>query len=139
DIMIRIDGKQICERSVVGGKGHYMSVLMSLGLRAPETIALPNSDQRDEHNEAIDWLESLHPGCTSWSLAIRSSSAAEDSTRESKAGHFLTRLGEFGKESLAGAMESVRASGPSMSVLIQPLIKAEFAGVAFSCDPLTFN
>jgi phosphohistidine swiveling domain-containing protein len=70
---------------------------------------------------------------------VRSSAEVEDSTQESKAGHFVTKLGSFDKESLRLAIQAVRMSGPKMAVLVQPLLDAAFAGVAFSCDPLIYS
>jgi rifampicin phosphotransferase len=137
--MIELDEKRIWDRSIVGGKGHYISVLLSLGLRVPRTIVLPASSMGNGDRAAIEWLASFHRDRASWALAVRSSGAVEDSMHESKAGHFLTRLGEFNEESLQEAIEDVRKSGPNMSVLIQPLIDAEFSGVAFSCDPVIYT
>lgn len=82
--------------------------------------------------------------------AVRSSSTAEDSEQASFAGQFETVL-NVGPGELEGAVlrcwrsassDRVRAySGPraggSMAVLIQPMIAAEAAGVAFTIDPVS--
>ncbi|MDR3561789.1 MAG: PEP/pyruvate-binding domain-containing protein [Negativicutes bacterium] len=137
--MIELNGGRILERNIAGGKAHYTSLLISLGLRVPPSIVLPIEDASDGHSDAIRWIESINCNLGNWRLAVRSSSKTEDSRHESKAGHFLTLIGEFDRHSLLDAIEKVRTSGPNMAVLIQPLIDARFSGVAFSCNPLTYN
>ncbi len=88
-------------------------------------------------------------------LAVRSSGAMEDSSAQSYAGLFVTRLGVTGLPALRDAIEAVWSSqfsrgvlmqllrqGPlrsaaGMRVILQRMVSAEWAGVAFSHDPLT--
>jgi phosphohistidine swiveling domain-containing protein len=87
-------------------------------------------------------------------LAVRSSAEAEDLRGSSFAGQYDTVLGVRGAAELTEAVRRVWASASSarvaayrerqrpgaptaMAVLIQRLIQAETAGVAFSADPVT--
>lgn len=72
-------------------------------------------------------------------LAVRSSASDEDETESSSAGRYLTVLGVEGESQLRGAITDVLDSskGTPMAVIIQRLIVARAAGVAFSADPIT--
>ncbi|HYH77619.1 MAG TPA: PEP/pyruvate-binding domain-containing protein, partial [Arthrobacter sp.] len=72
-------------------------------------------------------------------LAVRSSSSDEDTAEESSAGKYTTVLGVRGREALAAAVRDVldSADGAPMGVLIQELVHADAAGVAFSANPVT--
>lgn len=86
-------------------------------------------------------------------LAVRSSSPAEDLEEASFAGQYETTLGARGEASvMAAVLRSWRSAfaGPAktyadsepwesatMAVLIQQLVPAESAGVAFTADPVT--
>jgi len=82
------------------------------------------------------------------SLAVRSSALAEDLADASYAGQYLTMLEIPSTESLLDAVRRVHASGrrsdsgyraPSseVAVLVQPMLDARAAGVAFTADPVT--
>ncbi|KAG8148789.1 PEP/pyruvate-binding domain-containing protein [Burkholderia catarinensis] len=88
-------------------------------------------------------------------LAVRSSASVEDGERHSFAGIFSTRLDVQGLEPLKAAILEVWRSGVSraaivervragnagmrigMTVILQRMVDARFAGVAFSADPVT--
>ncbi|RKO26100.1 hypothetical protein D7Z96_04965 [Pseudarthrobacter phenanthrenivorans] len=72
-------------------------------------------------------------------LAVRSSSSDEDRMEASFAGKYTTVLGVRGKDALAGAVREVLASAGDapMGVLIQELVRADAAGVAFSVNPIS--
>jgi pyruvate,water dikinase len=86
-------------------------------------------------------------------LAVRSSAVAEDGASASFAGQFDTVLGVCGEDALWDALRRVWASAfsahalayqaqhagsaaPRMAVIIQAMVDAEVAGVAFSVDPV---
>jgi phosphohistidine swiveling domain-containing protein len=87
-------------------------------------------------------------------LAIRSSATSEDGAVASYAGQYVTTLGVRGLAAVRGAIldgwrsffsanalaaraaQSALAQGEGMALLIQPLLAAECAGVAFSVDPV---
>jgi len=92
------------------------------------------------------------PGDQRW--AIRSSASNEDMARESSAGLYRTILGAQWKEIACGitdvwaslwherVINYLLKSGtadvpPSMAVVIQPLLNARIAGVAYSIHPVT--
>jgi len=98
-------------------------------------------------------LENL--GILNKSLAVRSSASAEDSLVASFAGIHSSYLNVNGKESIVEAVKNCYASlwTPAavayrrkmnindndvlQAVVIMEMVKAEAAGVAFTCDPLT--
>ncbi len=78
------------------------------------------------------------------SLAVRSSSVAEDSTTSSMAGRFVSVLHVSGWDAFIDAVFEVIASAASteigdapMAVLVQPMAEARLGGVLFGIDPLT--
>ncbi|MFI5593047.1 PEP/pyruvate-binding domain-containing protein [Amycolatopsis sp. NPDC051758] len=84
-------------------------------------------------------------------LAVRSSGVAEDGDDRSHAGQYETVLGVTGFDDLVAAVRTCwdsadgarlreyrgRADRPGLAVLVQPLVPAVAAGVAFSADPVT--
>jgi phosphohistidine swiveling domain-containing protein len=141
--MVELTGHKQLDWRAVGGKAYNLNRLLSFGLRVPPTVVLPISDATTpdsaEIADVIAWLDNTVGVRRAWPLAIRSSSITEDTSRESKAGHYLSVLGECDQDSLIAAITSVRSSGPRMAVVIQPLLDARFAGVLFSCDPLSYS
>ena len=77
-------------------------------------------------------------------LAVRSSSVAEDSSTSSMAGQFVSVLHVSGwhlfqdavREVIASAAATEIADAP-MAVLVQPMAEARLGGVLFGIDPLT--
>ncbi|MFI3045417.1 PEP/pyruvate-binding domain-containing protein [Pseudomonas coronafaciens] len=110
------------------------------------------SDAADAHIEAL-----LASGGfdNETELAVRSSANIEDGTQHSFAGIFATHLSVQGVQAVKAAVLDVWCSGVSrqailerlrasmletpvqMTVIVQRMVKARFAGVAFSHDPLT--
>jgi len=136
--MIELTGAGMTDRAYVGGKAHYLDRLMGLGLNVPPTIVIP-VDEAPDAAEITNWCRRVLGADSKWRLAIRSSSFFEDSGRESQAGHYLSLLGTFDIFAIEQAIEQVRESGPRMAVIIQPLLDASYAGVLFSCDPLSYS
>ena len=76
------------------------------------------------------------------SVIVRSSSVIEDTADSSMAGRFTTVLDVAGVAELRDAVEVVARRVPegvdnAMAVLVQPMVRARFGGVAFSADPTT--
>lgn len=136
--MIELAGAGSVERATVGSKAYHLNQLMSYGIRVPPTVVIPADRQGVEGTALLGWLERTM-GTGPWSVAVRSSSADEDTSVESKAGHFLSLLGTFDPTSIIDAVHRVRQSGPNMAVAIQPLLVPKIAGVLFSCDPVTYS
>ena len=125
----------------------------SLFLKAVRASAEPVSDTLAVPSEVLAALgEAIRP----WgevALAVRSSAADEDLGASSYAGLYTSVLGVCGEEALAVAVlrcwtsafaERVTAHAaaagpfhPKMAVLVQPMVAAVAAGVAFTADPVT--
>jgi pyruvate,water dikinase len=103
-----------------------------------------------------DVLEALHAGAASFGqdpLAVRSSGIAEDLPGASFAGQYETILNVQGPEALEAAVRRCWASifseqvlayrenqgleAAGMAVLVQQMVAAEAAGVAFTANPVT--
>lgn len=128
----------------VGGKGRGLARLMGCGAAVPPTVCLlPGED------DLGDALRHLGDPSGAARYAVRSSGAAEDGERRSFAGLFESFLRVSGLDSLQEAIARCRASGAServlayasepqaVTVLLQPMVAADFAGVLFTCDPLS--
>ena len=133
-----------------GGKAEGLRLLDSCGLKIPETWLITEPLTHEDLHELDRVMESM--GNTP--VAVRSSAADEDSSGASFAGQFETYLNVRGKDDIYHAIENCfRSSGsyrveeyadhirPSadlkMSVLIQEMVNALFAGVIFTADPVT--
>jgi pyruvate,water dikinase len=133
-----------------GGKAEGLRLLASCGLRIPETWIITEPLTREDHQELDRAMESLG----NVPVAVRSSAADEDGTGASFAGQFETYLNVRGKEDIGQAVENCFRSSRSyrveeyadhirpsadlkMSVLIQEMVDARFAGVIFTADPVT--
>jgi len=127
------------DRARVGEKAFNLKALMSMGFRVPPTFVIHRDSDLAKADDLRAWLTHAVGNTRDWHLAVRSSSTAEDTERESKAGHFLTELGHFDLPSLLDAIRRVQRSGPEMAVVVQPIVEACWSGVLFSCDPLTFE
>ncbi|MCH9693216.1 MAG: hypothetical protein K0U72_01795 [Gammaproteobacteria bacterium] len=136
--------------SAVGTKSHNLATLIKLGFQVPDCLfirtfdaaALPFDSSDDYLRDIAVFsadLESVLPSSAGW--AVRSSATVEDLPGESHAGRFETLFIDA-PEKLAEAVGEVWKSaelanvGPeSMGVVLQKLVKADYAGVAFSRDP----
>jgi rifampicin phosphotransferase len=153
-MLVNLDDPACEAPALAGNKAAILAVLRRAEFEVPPGVVVP----ADALGGVIDELpqilrgalqnmpELLGPG--PW--AVRSSSTAEDSERSSFAGQFETFLG-VDVDGLADAVLRVRQSGfsdrakayagdrgrGSMAVLVQPMIDAAAAGVAFTTDPVT--
>jgi phosphohistidine swiveling domain-containing protein len=150
-------------RDEVGVKAANLGVVMAAGFPVPDGVVLTADALGDAFTGLRDdaavpvsierWvgevLERLGPG----PVAVRSSAIAEDLAGASYAGQYETVLGVEGLEAVAAAVrrcwasasaarvaayERGRSAGPPrMAVLIQRLVPAEAAGVAFGANPVS--
>jgi rifampicin phosphotransferase len=142
---------------VAGTKAATLARLASRGFRVPEgfVVTAAACDRmvagadipREVWPEVLSQLERLGDG----PLAVRSSGLAEDLAGASYAGQYDTVLGVEGPEAVATAIgrclasatsEQVRAyrgsdARPQMAVLVQQMVPAEAAGVAFTANPVS--
>ncbi|MGE3277365.1 MAG: PEP/pyruvate-binding domain-containing protein [Vicinamibacterales bacterium] len=132
-----------------GACGHKAATLAALrhqGFDVPDGFVIPAGAHatRDEIAQA---LARLGAG----PVAVRSSGLAEDLADASFAGQYDTLLNVEGAEAVLQAAAACVASGHNqrvaayghaagaVAVLVQRMVDAEMAGVAFSANPLTGN
>jgi hypothetical protein len=131
-----------------GPKAHSLLRLRRLGMRVPDAVLL--SRHLFSQKSATDWtaiiqshIQPLLVASGSF-LAVRSSAASEDTAQESHAGKYLTEIDRFASgKAVMDAIKRVASSGSShsgeVSVIVQAAVRARHSGVAFSCDPVTFD
>lgn len=140
------------DAAAFGGKAATLATLIQLGHRVPEGYVLAvdpelervTSKQRRMLSHALEAL-----GGT---VALRSSALAEDGDRASFAGQLESRLNLASVDALADALMACVASGHraepyrravargadgGIAVIVQRMVAAERAGVAFTVDPRT--
>jgi phosphohistidine swiveling domain-containing protein len=153
-LLVSLDDPAWEAPTLAGNKAATLAVLRRAGFEVPPGIVVPANalaGVADELPPAVRVAlpavpDLLGPG--PW--AVRSSSTAEDSEQASFAGQFETVLGvdaggladavlRCWRSGLSDRVKAYRGDrGPgSMAVLIQPMIAAEAAGVAFTTDPVS--
>ncbi|PWK89508.1 pyruvate,water dikinase [Lentzea atacamensis] len=134
--------------SVAGGKASTLAKLVAAGFPVPPGfVVLPQAFER--HGAGLDAeLLAAADRLGNGLFAVRSSAAAEDLPDASYAGLYESFL-NVPRAGLAEAVRACRASAISarvsayrdsateMAVLVQTMVDAEAAGVAFTADPLT--
>ncbi|HEX7173007.1 MAG TPA: PEP/pyruvate-binding domain-containing protein [Candidatus Limnocylindria bacterium] len=144
--------RQAGEVAEVGGKASRLGQLLSAGERVPQGFCVVGTGEQ----AAALAVDAYRQMGTDALVAVRSSASVEDGSGASFAGQFETVLNVRGEEALASALatcwDSLTAdrvgsylrrrglaelSGAmTMSVLVQRMVDASVAGVAFSADPL---
>ena len=143
-------------REVYGGKAAGLLRLYRLGHRIPNTFIVP---EHADVNEVINVIKKSDEDCGFTPIeiyrpnrlwAVRSSGRGEDGEEMSYAGQHLTELNvkledipeaiERCRESEAWSVPYVKAIGgglekKGMSVVVQEMVEAKFAGVLFTADP----
>jgi len=134
--------------SLYGAKTANLAKATQLGFMVPEGLAVSRLCSEDD----FALLAQAVIKQFSAPIAVRSSATKEDSETKAFAGQFETRLGIRTTIDLNNAFMTVKSSGatehmenyngemiPSdqIAVLIQRMVDATRAGVAFSCDPVT--
>jgi len=151
--LVSLDDPACQTRSLAGNKAATLAVLRRAGFHVPPGVVIPAEafGAADEIPANVDAaLVSVPVLLAPGPWAVRSSSTAEDSEQASFAGQFLTVLGvdvgalpdavrrcwQSGSTDRVEAYAGDRGAG-SLAVLIQPMIPARAAGVAFTADPVT--
>jgi rifampicin phosphotransferase len=139
----------------VGGKAARLGELVRAGFAVPDGFVIPASLCGQELETAAAIVAGLG-AVGSGRLAVRSSGLAEDLDEASFAGQYETVLGVVGEVEVLDAVRLCwrsaaadrvreysehRAVGQAgkIAVLVQRLIDAEAAGVAYSANPVTGN
>jgi pyruvate,water dikinase len=145
----------------VGGKALGLALLIRAGLPVPRGFCLTTAAFRRCHRHPLSSDPSLAQAIIdsyrclgAGPVAVRSSTAAEDSAGASFAGQHATVLGVASEAALLdavtccwGSLNSERATAyrqgvgqpeqeQAMAVIVQALVPAEVAGVLFTRDPL---
>lgn len=139
---------EITEHLPVGGKAKGLSLLHKNGFNIPPFFVI-TPDGRDTFFKD----PTVHCALlSSKNTAVRSSGMREDGDNQSFAGQFESYLNLDGTEEIVKAVEDCIASGETervkkydadvqeenqVAVIVQEMIDAKYAGVAFSVDPVS--
>jgi len=136
----------VIDVSLFGAKAANLVKAVQLGFNVPEGLAISRlCDKADFDGMAQKIINEL-----SVPVAVRSSGVNEDSATTAFAGAFETKLGVRSIADLISAFAAVKNSGnlvgkgygeivppEQIAVLVQQMVNATRAGVAFSRDPVT--
>ena len=139
-----------CRLDEVGGKAARLGEMVAAGLPVPPAVVVPPATLARADGARIAAVEAvriLGPG----PVAVRSSAVAEDLADASYAGLYDSVLDVNGVDAVASAIESVARSADNdrvasyeaahrdatVAVLVQTMVPAECAGVAFTAHPVT--
>lgn len=150
-----VEQDQSVDANVVGGKAAALSALARLGFNPPPFFVIKPAafDDGAMDDKLVPELETALNTLGSGPYAVRSSGRAEDGVAHSHAGQFETVL-NVDHANVANAALEVWQSGFSDTVktylnatsggtseapaiIVQRMIRADFAGVAFSADPVS--
>lgn len=140
----------------VGNKAHTLFRLQHEGFRVPKTLALParflaGIDGTKQWQE--EWTSEIFATLDCEQIAVRSSGVDEDGSGQSFAGQFESVL-QVTPSTFKGALEKVWESRQShrsqayrshhelddssgFAIILQEMVPADVAGVAFSMDPVS--
>ncbi len=141
--------------AIVGGKAYALAQMSAAGFDVPPfLVLLPEAvAAAGPPGDVPAGLELLLPSLPGERFAVRSSARSEDGAADSHAGQFKTVL-DVAREDIAAAAREVVASGRAQSVaayrnarglegvdlpavVVQAMIPARVAGVAFAADPVS--
>lgn len=151
DVILHLDDPRAADPQVAGQKAATLARLRGDGFAVPDGFVVPAHACDDlDHAGVISAMRDALGSTDDSAMAVRSSAVAEDLDDASYAGLYETVLEVEGADAV---LEAVRrcvasseadrvasyASGPTgpMAVLVQRMVDAEAAGVAFSADPVT--
>lgn len=123
---------------MIGEKTRRLQVLQKAGFNVPAFVAISSEDITKDSKEIAEIIRREMPA---EKFAVRSSALAEDATKNSMAGQFLTKL-DVSRNNLEEAIEEVcedakkkLGSLSEFSLLIQEFVEAEFSGITFTRNP----
>ena len=153
------------DKNIVGNKAWYLTRLASAGFDVPETLVISRDAYIIPQNSPVSEIV-IETSSKLWEqlkgevskalnldsgLAVRSSSAAEDTMSQSMAGQFLTLLRIRNWSKLQDAVEKCWSSAlkagvtkrvdidedQRIAVILQNMVEADLSGVAFSHNPMS--
>ena len=130
--LLNLDDAGTAPITEVGGKAKTLGVLRRAGFQVPAGIVVAGGA-----GYAGNGLDDLGHG----PFAVRSSGVEEDGQESSLAGRYESRL-QVESNLVSSAIEQVRAfarerDGATIPVLVQTMVDAVCAGVAFTANPVT--
>ncbi len=152
---VTLDHSRALDASLVGNKAAELARLRAAGFDVPGGVVLPVGIEEawvsnPVPDPAPDWVrQAAQEACATLGerLAVRSSSTWEDADTSAHAGATATVLDVRGVDAVLDAVrqcldasaeqQRVRGIDGSIAVLVQQLVPAEHAGVAFTADPIT--
>ncbi len=143
--LLPLDSKLARDPAQCGAKAATLARLLQAGYRVPSGFVLTAS-QQTPHDDELESVLSALGGC----VAVRSSGIREDQPDASWAGLYESVLNVESIDALRSAIQTCRKSADSsrvraygeaggVAVLVQRMVRAETAGVAFSANPVTGN
>lgn len=157
EFVVGLHDPEVPQPETVGTKAANLARLAAGGFAVPEGFVVTTAAclrartaagvPEDVWANVLSHVEKLTPG----PVAVRSSATAEDLAGASYAGQYDTVLGVEGRDELADAIEVCLSSAASdrvrayrgsdspvpMAVLVQKMVPADAAGVAFTANPIT--
>lgn len=141
------------EAASVGGKACHLAQLLQAGFPVPAGFCLTTHATRAWDDAARAALLAAYRALGGGPVAVRSSAPDEDGEQASYAGIFCSVLAVDGEAALVAAVEQCLASldaplasryrkhlgvhgAPQMAVLVQRMVDARAAGIAYTCAPL---
>ncbi len=139
----------------IGGKAAALAGLLAAGFPVPPGFAVTDEAFTLSERAFDAAISSVVAELGGGPFAVRSSAAAEDLAEASYAGLYETFLNVPVDEVPAAvrrchaaataprvvayqrSQRAAHTAGPGMAVLVQPMIRADAAGVAFTADPVT--
>ena len=151
-MIIPLRGEAARDASIAGGKGSALAELLAAGFPVPDGFIV-TADEGASRELAAHLRDVTERAGSRVRFAVRSSGRSEDSAESSFAGQFDTILNVSGVDEIARAITHCFASfsndrsrtyrqrrglgDTGGAVVVQQMIDADAAGVAFTIDPVT--
>jgi pyruvate,water dikinase len=152
-ILKTLDEVTASDRALIGGKAYNCGRLRQAGFPVPDGIVIPADAPEDAIRALADhpWFEAQPQAAL---FAVRSSGLAEDGADNSFAGIHETHLNvprseiieavlvcrrsaESAQAHAYRATRHVQSDGAAIGILVQRMVPARVAGVAFTINPVT--
>ena len=147
----RLEATGLADAAVIGRKAAVLADLTGAGFRVPAGFAIETAAALADEIDLADQVRAALHELGDGPVAVRSSGVAEDLAGRSFAGQYESVLDVRGLDAVLAAIHTCWASADAdrvaayrgdgergeMGVLVQRMVPADAAGVAFSADPVT--